>query len=354
LTVPPGPDGPESPAASGPTSEPSPGNGQGPEPTRRPGASTFTIEGRSAPGLFVAGWLATLLGIGAVVVSVMAAPGLGQGALLVGGLILLSIGLVAGAGAQAIERRARGGRQYVGPSPFLLFLAAIPIYVLGVLAVGTAFTLLGQSVQSPAAILASLVVQALVYVGLIRLLVVDTGALSWADMGIRRPDATALRQFGYGALWTGAAILATIPVALILSTVVRDTPPSPLPPAGETVGTLVNLLAGVVIAPAGEEVFFRGFAATAWVAGMGARPGIVRAALFFALAHVLTIGGTDAGPATGQALAAFAGRIPVSLLLTWLFVRHRSIWVPLGLHAGFNALLLVLAEAVARSGAAPT
>ena len=30
----------------------------------RPGASTFTIEGRSAPALFVVGWLATLLGLG--------------------------------------------------------------------------------------------------------------------------------------------------------------------------------------------------------------------------------------------------------------------------------------------------
>jgi membrane protease YdiL (CAAX protease family) len=36
----------------------------------------------------------------------------------------------------------------------------------------------------------------------------------------------------------------------------------------------------------------------------------------------------------------------VSLILTWLFVRYRSIWVPLGLHAAFNTVLLVLAEVI--------
>src|SRR4029078_7658335 len=35
-----------------------------PPPLRaRPGSSTFTIEGRSAPGLFVVGWIATLAGL---------------------------------------------------------------------------------------------------------------------------------------------------------------------------------------------------------------------------------------------------------------------------------------------------
>ena len=41
-----------------------------PAPPSRPGTSTFTIEGRAAPGLFVLGWLATLVGLGAIVVAV--------------------------------------------------------------------------------------------------------------------------------------------------------------------------------------------------------------------------------------------------------------------------------------------
>jgi membrane protease YdiL (CAAX protease family) len=318
-----------------------------PDHPDRPGSSTFTIEGRSAPGLFVVGWLATLVGLGATFVALMSSAGLSRQLLLIGGLVILSIGLIAGAGGQAIERRSRGTLPYTGPSPFLLFAAAIPVSFLGVVLLGFGFGATGIPIDGPFAPLASVIVQALVYIGLIRLLVVDTGGLSWADMGIRRPDMRALRELGYGALWAGGAILATIPVALVLSLVLPVLPTSPLPRTGELGGLLVNLVAGAIVAPIGEEVMFRGLATTAWTRGMGERRGLIRAALFFAFAHVLTIGGTAAGPAIALALAAFVGRIPVSLILTWLFVRHRSIWVPLGLHATFNALLLVLAEVVA-------
>jgi membrane protease YdiL (CAAX protease family) len=317
-----------------------------PDRPERPGTSTFTIEGRAAPGLFMLGWLATLVGLGLTAVSFMSGAGQPRQLLLLAGVVVLSIGLVAGAGGQAIERRSRGGMAYTGPSPFLLFAAAIPVSFLGVALLGFGFVALGIPTDAPVARLASVIVQAVVYVGLIRLLVVDTRALSWADMGIRRPDLRALRELGAGAIWAGGAVLATIPVAIVLSMVLPVLPPSPLPPTGDLGGILVNLAAGAIVAPIGEEVMFRGLATTAWVRGMGARRGLVRAALFFAFAHVLTIGGTSAGPAIALAFAAFVGRIPVSLILTWLFVRYKSIWVPLGLHAAFNATLLVLAEVV--------
>lgn len=324
-----------------------------PAPDRppRPGASTFTIEGRAAPGLFVLGWLATLVGLGVTFVAFMSGAGQPRQVLLIAGVVVLSIGLVIGAGGQAIERRARGTLPYTGPSPFLLFVAAIPVSFLALAVVGFGFDALGISTESPIARLASVIVQAVVYIGLIRLLVVDTGALSWADMGIRRPDARALRELGGGAIWAGAAVLATIPVTWLLSYILPVAPTSPLPPTGEVSGILVNLLAGAIVAPIGEEVMFRGLATTAWVRGMGVRRGLIRAALFFAFAHVLNISGTSAGPAIALAFGAFVGRIPVSLILTWLFVRYKSIWVPIGLHAAFNTILLVLAEVVRASGA---
>ena len=318
----------------------------------RPGASTFTIEGRSAPALFVLGWLATLVGLGAVVVALISGLGSARLLLLIAGLIVLSIGLIAGAGAQAIERRARG-LAYSGPSPFLLFAAAIPVYGLGVVILGRVFLAAGLDLEGPLARLASLVVQALAYIGLIRLLVVDTGALSWADMGIRRPDLRALRELGYGAMWAAGAIVVTIPVAILISLVVPVLPTSPLPPTGDMTGLLINLVAGAIVAPIGEELLFRGLATTAWVRGMGERRALMRAATFFALAHVLTISGMSAGQAIGLALAAFVGRLPVSFIITWLFIRHRSIWVAIGLHAAFNATLLILAEVAMRSGGVP-
>jgi membrane protease YdiL (CAAX protease family) len=320
----------------------------GPDRPERPGASIFTIEGRSAPGLFVLGWLATLVGLGAVVVAFMAAEGPAR-ILLIAGLVVLSIGLVAGAGGQAIERRERGGRRYVGPSPFLVFAAALPISSLFAIGVGAILTVFGVPIDGPVGALASVGLQAVVYVGLIRLLVVDGGSLSWADMRIRRPSTTDVVEFVLGAGWALPVIVATLPVALLVSQFVPTPPPSPLPATGSIGGLLLHLLAGAIIAPIGEEVLFRGFATTAWARDMGLGRGVVRAALFFAVAHVLTISGANASEAIGAAFAAFVGRIPVALALGFLFVRRETIWAPLGLHGGFNALLLIFQELAAQN-----
>ena len=324
------------------------------EQPKRPGTSTFTIEGRAAPGLFVLGWLATLVGLGAVLIAVMSGPGLPAPILLFAGLVVVSIGLVAGAGGQAIERRARGGRAYTGPSPFLVFLAGIPVSGVLLIAAGVVLGALRIEVEGPIGRLASVLLQAVVYIGLIRLLVVDNGALSWTQMGITRPTLPSIGDLGRGAVWALPVIIATVPVAAIVTRFVPVPPESPLPPAGDLPGLLVNLVAGVIVAPVSEEIMFRGFATTAWMADMGKWRGVFRGAMFFAVVHVLTISGVDASEAVGVAIAAFVGRIPVALALGWLFSRTRTIWAPLGLHAAFNGILLILAEVAARSGALPT
>lgn len=329
---------------------PTPGSS---EPPRRPGASTFTIEGRAAPGLFVLGWLATLVGLGAILVAVMSGSRTPGPVLLIAGLLIVSVGLVAGAGGQAIERRARGERAYTGPSPFLLFAAGIPITGLLGIALGAAFGVVGIPVDGPFARLAAVVIQALIYVGLIRLLVVDTGALSWAQMGVTRPTWAAAREFGLGVAWAGPVFAATVVVVAIVTVFVRAQVDSPLPPAGELTGFLLNLLAGVVIAPISEEIMFRAFATTAWLADMRVQRAVVRGALFFAAVHIIGLTGVEAGQAIAAAIVAFLARIPVALMLGWLFARRRTIWAPLGLHAAFNGILLVLAEIVTRLGVAP-
>ena len=129
-------------------------------------------------------------------------------------------------------------------------------------------------------------------------------------MGVRRPGGRDLTEFGLGALWALPVLVATAPVALALTQLLPVTPVSPLPPAGESVGFALNLLAAAIIAPVGEELLFRGFATTAWVRGMGERRAIVRGALFFAVVHVLTISGSSAGEALGLALVAFAHARP--------------------------------------------
>jgi hypothetical protein len=312
------------------------------------GTSTFTIEGRSAPALFVVGWLASVLGFGLVLVAVLSGGGAAWLGLVMVGLVLLSIGLVAAAGSQGIERRVRGMAGYAGPSPLLVFAASIPVSVLAVIVVGLPLGLAGVPLDGPFAALLSVALQAFVYIALIRLLVVDTGALGWREMGLRAPDLSAIGEMIGGALWAAPVIVATIPVSLILLAIFPVTPESPLPPTGEAVGIALSLVAGALVAPFGEEVLFRGFATTAWVRGVGVRQGVLRAGLVFAVAHVLTTSGTSAGDAFGLAVVGFGTRVPIALALGWLFVRRGTIWAPFGLHAAFNAVLLVIAEVADR------
>ena len=321
-------------------------------PAGRPGSGTFTIEGRQAPALFVIGWLATLLGLGFVVVGVLSGGSAASPFILAIGLVLLSVGLIAGAGSQGIERRARGRTAYQGPSPFLVFAASVPVSLLLIVIVGVPLSLIGIDVRGPVGSLASIVVQTVVYWALIRLLVVDAGALDWPTMGVRRFDRAALTELAGGALWAVPVIVVTNLLAILLVTLLPVTPVSPLPPAGNDVGFVLNLVAAAIVAPIGEELLFRGFATTAWAKDLGLRRAIVQGALFFAVVHVLTIGGTTAGEAFGVALIAFVSRIPVALVLGWLFLRRGSLWAPIGLHAAFNGLLVVLAEVAVRSGAA--
>jgi CAAX protease family protein len=323
-------------------------DGAGPDPEQtpppRPGASTFTIEGRSAPALFVIGWLASLLGLGIVVIGVMSRTGGGAIALLLAGLVVLSIGLIAGAGSQGIERRARGVLAYQGPSPLLVFVTAIPVSLVAIIVVSQPLVALGVQVESPVGTLVSIIVQTLVYAGLIRLLVVDTRALSWAEMGVRPPDRRALGELLRGAAWSAPVIVATIPVSAILLWLFPVSPVSPLPRVGELTGFLLQFAAGALIAPVGEELLFRGLATTAWVRSLGVRQGLIRAALVFAFAHVITVAASSAQEAFGLVVVGFATRVPVALALGWLFVRTGSIWAPLGLHMAFNGILLILSE----------
>jgi membrane protease YdiL (CAAX protease family) len=313
-----------------------------PEPSPRPGASTFTIEGRAAPGLFVVGWLASLLGLGLVLVGAFSGSSL---FLYFLGPTLLTIGLVAGAGNQAIERRARG-ETYAGPSPYLVFAAAVAaVYAVGS-AVGLGLHFLTGASTLPAYVIrfVGVALQALVFIGIVRLTVVGSGALTWREMGWSRPNAAALRDLAYGGFFSLPVIGLTTILAGLLVQVFQVVPEAPLPPTGVAAGVVVQLLAGAIIAPIAEETVFRGFAIPAWERTVGARGAIVRASLLFALAHVLNVTADNAGQAVGLIVVGFVTRLPVAFALGWLFVARRSIWAPLGLHIAFNGILLLLGE----------
>ncbi|MFI5226534.1 MAG: CPBP family intramembrane glutamic endopeptidase [Candidatus Limnocylindrales bacterium] len=345
-----GPDRPADAAGSipPPDGDPGPPADAADPSSARPGLRTFTVEGRAAPGLFVLGWLAFIMGGALLFVAFLA--GVGRTAALVlavVGLALLSLGLVAGAGSQAIERRKRATTSsYPGPSPFLVFAASVPVSILAVTIVAAPLVALGLDTESPAATLISVAIQALVYIGLIRLLVVGTGALGWRDMGIGgRPTVDLVRDVAWGVVLALPVIAITSIVAGLLA-LVLPLPDSPLPPSGGGGGLAFNFVAAAVMAPIGEETFFRGFTTTAWSRTMSLRAAVLRAAIFFAAVHVLTVGGADFADAAGRALFAFTTRLPVAIALGWLFVERRSLAAPIALHATFNGLLVLIAGSV--------
>ena len=165
----------------------------------RPGLRTFSLEHRVAPGLYLVGWLACLVGLGLFIVSVLSGPSLGRTILLVVALLLLSLGLIAGAGQQTLERRAQGWTRYAGPSPFLVFAAVVPISLLLALAAGYAFSLFGLGLDSGLGIVAGSLATAVPSVLLVRMLVIGTGALTVADLGFARPVPGVVRDLATGA-----------------------------------------------------------------------------------------------------------------------------------------------------------
>jgi membrane protease YdiL (CAAX protease family) len=309
----------------------------------------FTIEGRAAPALFVLGWLATIVGGGTLAVAIFSGPTVVGAALFLTGAVGLTVGLGALAGSQAVEGRAATVAGYRGPSPVLLFLAWVPAAYVGWVSIGLPLEAAGVVLSGPPAEFLYLVVQTAVAVGLVRLLVVGPGALTWRQIGFGRTGGAATRDAAWGALLAGPTIMVTALVAAALVSLTNVAPESPLPPTGTAGGFVLHLLAGALVAPVAEEILFRGVAVSAWSASVGARSAIIRSALLFAAAHVLTVGGDSFSTALALAFVGFVGRLPIALVLGWVFVRRGSIWAPLGLHAAYNGVLIAAAELLAAS-----
>ena len=322
-----------------------------PTPTSRPGASIFTIEGRSAPGLFVVGWLATLIGVACILVAILGGGGTASVVLLVVGLVLLSIGLIAGcrlagdraprSGAIAIPRtvavaRLRGGHPGLGPDRVVL---AIPLDLLGV------------PLDGPFGALLSVTIQAFVYVALVRLLVVDTRrprlARRWGSTPL---GGGAFVEMARGALWA-------IPVIARHGSSSRRSC-SDLPGhAGQPAATDRRAdRVRAVAAGRGHRRAVRRGDPVPGVRDDGVGPrsrvapwaGAGRAGLRL---RPCPDHRRDRTPATrsGWPSSGFGSRIPIALALGWIFLRRGTVWASFGLHAAFNGILLVVAEAASRS-----
>jgi membrane protease YdiL (CAAX protease family) len=261
--------------------------------------------------------------------------------------IASAAGLILLGGSETVERR--GLVSYRGPSPLIVLFAVVVITQLAGYALGVPLSAIGASIPRPVGDLIAVGVQALVFIGVVRLMVVGPGALSWREMGLTPDGPDALRGLLGGAVFAGPVILLTAVIAALAVQLVGQAPPSPLPPTGTAPGLALHLLAGAVIAPVAEEILFRGFALTAWRRLVGARAAVIRSTIVFVLAHVLFVSGDTFGDTAALAFVGGVGRIPIALALGWLFVRTGSLWGPIGLHAAFNGILILIAEAATRA-----
>ncbi len=315
-------------------------------PAGPPGGGTFSLEGRPAPSLYLIGWLGSVAGLAIIAVAVLSgSPAMAPLIALIG-LAVLTVGLSAAAGYQLVARAGRASHAYRGPSTLILFGIVL------CLSTGLAafLGLLGIRPNQPLGFLVALGVVALTYLLVVELFVVRSGALRWSEMGWlgwpvggRYGPARLLGDIGYAIALMVPTLLLALVLAAILSRALGVLPPQILPDSATGDDRLLILVAAAVLAPIGEELFFRGLALTAWLRDLGPRRALIRASLFFAIVHIANVDAEpgQAGAGLAQALLQFAVILPVGTVLGVLFLQRGMVAAIAG-HVAYNGLGLVL------------
>jgi membrane protease YdiL (CAAX protease family) len=334
---------------AGPTGAP---GSEGPDPTSTPpGGAIFSLE-RPAAGLYLVAWLLTGIGLGFVIVGVVSTSS-AKALLVLLGAIMAATGLAAAAGYQVVARRAsRSSEAYRGPSPVLAFVLSVALSATFAVALGMLGLL---ETTTGADFLLGLLVVAVAYAAVIELFVVRTGALSWNAMGWPTGMGRVGRFVGDAAFGLIVTVPVVVPVLVgagLLAALLGVQPTARIPIVEGGLESLLVVLGAALVAPVGEELFFRGFALTAWRRDLGARSALIRSAIFFALVHVANVGGATFGDAAREALLQVAVILPLGFVLGWVYERH-GIGASIAGHVGYNASLLVLAAAAGQLGGAP-
>jgi membrane protease YdiL (CAAX protease family) len=272
----------------------------------------------------------------------LASSGIGRVLLVGAGAVLLTIGLAAGCGYQVVQREDRHPDRYRGPAPLLVF--ATYFFALGLLGLAAVSGGMVDPTQ-PIGFVSIGSLQALGYAVIVWLFVVRTGALSWSSMGWPTWKGRRAREV-LGAIGLAVAVmLPTTFVMLILGgllgLLLGVEAPEVLPTPGSSLEALAIAVAAALIIPAGEELFFRGFALTAWLRDLGPRSALIRSSVFFAIIHIANITTDSFAEGAAQALLQTTVILPVGFVLGWLFLRRGMSGAIAG-HVTYNATLLFL------------
>jgi membrane protease YdiL (CAAX protease family) len=318
----------------------------------RNGEPVAAARRRPISRLHVAAWVLSITGIGLFVVGLSSSESGSPAPVLwlVAALMLLGTGLAAGAGHQVASRRARPPASYRGPAPLLVFgltaiLATIGAVALGAVGVADPTTSFGA--------LVSVAVTAGAYAVTVWFLVTRTGAMSWREMGWPPIAGRDTRWLAAGALTAVGMVIPTYFLSAfaggLLSIALGVRLDSPLPAPGGGADFAAIAIAAIVFAPIGEELFFRGFALTAWWRDLGPQAALRRATLFFAAVHILNVSAATASEGVRLALVQFVVILPVAFVLGWLFIR-RGIVAAIAGHMAFNGVAIALLALVTPAG----
>jgi uncharacterized protein len=159
------------------------------------------------------------------------------------------------------------------------------------------------------------------------------------DVGLGWTSASrqhVLAGFGIGA--AAAAVAIVLAAVLQMVRFSADTAPG----AGFSFGRICFLLFLLLFGAVGEELLFRGYGFQVLLERWGARISIPLFALLFAYMHKDNL--TVAGVATSSATAwlAMGNTFLWGLLLGYAVPRAGSLWLPIGLHFGWNMALPLL------------
>jgi uncharacterized protein len=105
---------------------------------------------------------------------------------------------------------------------------------------------------------------------------------------------------------------------------------TPTPDDQPTVGTIIFVSILLAAGSIGEELFFRGYGFQELLSGVGPWATVIPVGVIFGLLH-----GSNPG-ATGFSAANTAG---FGILFGYAYLRSRDLWLPMGLHFGWNFTL---------------
>jgi membrane protease YdiL (CAAX protease family) len=151
----------------------------------------------------------------------------------------------------------------------------------------------------------------------------ERGRLS--DLGLGW-TSTSLREFGIGVGFAAAAAVMILAGPLTIGLARFESTPGPEHPWSSLAFVSIVLLFGAV----GEEMLFHGYAFQLLIRSLGAFATILPAAILFGFAHMGNLNAT---------LLGLINTVLWGILLGYAFFRTGALWLPIGLHFGWNVTL---------------